>query len=60
MIQRRTVLKTTAESRGLKPADLIHPVRIAVSGQPGGPSLFHMLEVLGRDMTLIRLARFAA
>ncbi len=51
------ILKQTAESRGLKPADLIHPIRVAVSGQPGGPSLYHMLEVLGRDRVLARLNR---
>jgi len=50
-------LRAQAESRSLKPADLIHPVRIAVSGQPGGPSLFHMLEVIGRDRVLKRMAK---
>jgi glutamyl-tRNA synthetase len=52
-----TVLKCVAESRGVKPGDLIHPVRVAVSGQPGGPSLYHLLEVLGRDRVLARLNR---
>jgi len=50
-----TALRTTAESLGLKPADLIHPVRLAVSGQPGGPSLFHLLETIGRNRVLNRL-----
>ncbi len=53
-------LRATAESLGLKPADLIHPVRIAVSGQPGGPSLFHMLEVIGRDRSLQRMKQTAS
>ena len=48
-------LRTTAESLGLKPADLIHPARVATSGQPGGPSLFHMLEVIGKDRVLTRI-----
>ncbi|HMP91104.1 MAG TPA: glutamate--tRNA ligase family protein [Kiritimatiellia bacterium] len=48
-------LRALAESKGIKPAELIHPVRIAVSGQPGGPSLYHMLEVIGRDKVLARL-----
>lgn len=52
-------LRELADARGLKPADLIHPVRIAVSGQPGGPSLFHMLEVIGRDKVLSRLSAAA-
>ncbi|HMO51018.1 MAG TPA: glutamate--tRNA ligase family protein [Kiritimatiellia bacterium] len=50
-------LRALAEAAGLKPADLIHPVRLAVSGQAGGPSLFHLLEVLGRDVVLRRLDR---
>ncbi|MGA1194114.1 MAG: glutamate--tRNA ligase [Kiritimatiellia bacterium] len=50
-------LRLLADELGIKPADLIHPVRIAVSGQPGGPSLFHLLEVIGRDRVLARMAR---
>ncbi len=50
-------LRQLAEERGVKPADLIHPVRIAVSGIPQGPSLFHMLAVLGRDRVLKRMRR---
>jgi glutamyl-tRNA synthetase len=50
-------LRDLAENRGLKPADLIHPTRIATTGQPGGPSLFHLLETLGREKVLHRLAR---
>ena len=52
-----TILKQTAESRALKPADFIHPIRIAVTGQPGGPSLYHLLDVLGRERVLARLDR---
>jgi glutamyl-tRNA synthetase len=52
------VLKGVADGRGLKPADLIHPVRIAVSGQPGGPGLYELLETLGRERVLARLSRF--
>jgi len=50
-------LRAEAESRSLKPADLIHPIRIATTGQPGGPSLFHMLEVIGKDRVLKRIFR---
>jgi glutamyl-tRNA synthetase len=50
-------LRALAEARGLKPADLIHPARLAVSGIPQGPSLFHMLEVLGRDRVVQRIER---
>ncbi len=52
-----TALRELAESRGVKPADLIHPVRIAVSGIPHGPSLFHMLDVLGKERVARRMQR---
>lgn len=48
-------LRDLAEARAIKPAELIHPVRIAVSGIPQGPSLFHMLEVLGQERVLNRM-----
>jgi len=51
-------LKALAGELGIKPAELIHPCRVAVSGQSAGPSLYHMLEVLGRDRVLARLRRF--
>lgn len=50
-------LRATAEARGVQASELIHPVRVAVTGLPGGPSLFHLLEVLGRDRVLARLER---
>ena len=50
-------LRALAEARAVKPAELIHPVRIAVSGIPNGPSLFPMLEVLGRQRVVDRIQR---
>jgi len=52
-----TVLKATAADLQRPAADLIHAVRIAVSGIPTGPGLFAMLEVLGRERVLGRLNR---
>ncbi len=52
-----SALRELADARGVKPADLIHPVRIAVSGIPHGPSLFHMLEVLGKERVVQRIDR---
>jgi len=48
-------LKTTAGEMGCKPAELIHPARVAVSGSSIGPSLYHMLEVMGRKTVLMRM-----
>jgi glutamyl-tRNA synthetase len=50
-------LKELATTLGVKPAEFIHPARIAVSGRSVGPSLYHMLEVLGKERVLARLQR---
>jgi len=50
-------LKGAAAKAGLKTGEFIHPARVAVSGRAIGPSLYHMLEVLGRDRVLSRLER---
>ncbi|HUJ10068.1 MAG TPA: glutamate--tRNA ligase family protein [Verrucomicrobiae bacterium] len=52
-----TALKALAAELGVKTGELIHPCRVAVSGKSAGPSLYHMLEVLGRDRVLARLRR---
>jgi len=44
-----------ADELKIKAADIIHPVRVAVSGRMMGPGLFELLEVLGRDKVLKRL-----
>jgi glutamyl-tRNA synthetase len=49
--------KTLAAANGLKVGALIHPARLAVSGRSVGPSLYHLLEVLGRSRTLSRIER---
>ena len=49
-------LRALAQESGVKAAALIHPCRVAVSGKAGGPSLFHLLEVLGKERVLDRLA----
>ena len=57
-------LRDLAAARGASFGDWVHPVRVAVSGTAIGPSLFHLLEVLGRHRVLQRLdktlARFTA
>src|SRR3954453_5139696 len=55
-----SVLKTVAEKLGCKTGDLVHPARVAVSGRSVGPSLYHMLEVMGQDRVLIRFDRITA
>jgi glutamyl-tRNA synthetase len=51
-----TVLRATAEARGVKAAALIHAVRVAVTGKTVSPGLFEVLALLGRDRVHARLA----
>ncbi|PWU09376.1 MAG: glutamate--tRNA ligase [Verrucomicrobia bacterium] len=50
-------LKETATQIGCKTGDLIHPARVAVSGRSVGPSLYHMLEILGQKSVLNRFEK---
>jgi glutamyl-tRNA synthetase len=56
-VSTEAALREEATAHNLNAADLIHPLRVTISGLPGGPSLFHLLEVLGRDRVLARLGR---
>jgi glutamyl-tRNA synthetase len=46
-----------AEERGGKLGDLVHPLRLATTGVGGGPGLFELMEVLGREACLRRISR---
>ena len=48
-------LKETAKSLAVKNGVLVHPARFACTGKPSGPSLYHLLEVLGKDRVLTRM-----
>jgi nondiscriminating glutamyl-tRNA synthetase len=50
-------LRNLAEKLDIKPAMLIHATRLALSGTTKGPSLFEMMEFLGKDQCLARIAR---
>ena len=50
-------LKEFVTPKGLKAAVLIHPLRILSSGVSFGPSLYHMLEVLGKETVLRRILK---
>lgn len=50
-----TALKATAAQLGVKVGALVHPTRLAVTGSNAGPSLYHLLEVLGKEKVLARI-----
>jgi glutamyl-tRNA synthetase len=51
------VVKELSQGNGMGP--WVHPIRVAVSGRTEGPGLFEMLQLLGREKTLSRLAAAA-
>jgi glutamyl-tRNA synthetase len=50
-------LKATATELGVKAGVLVHPVRLACTGNSSGPSLYHLLEVIGKEKTMARIER---
>jgi glutamyl-tRNA synthetase len=52
-------LKATAAELGIKAGTLVLPTRVAVSGRGSGPSLYHMMEVLGQDRSIRRIRQTA-
>lgn len=54
------VFKEVAKQLGVKVGILVHPTRMACTGSTIGPSLYHLMEVLGRDRVRRRLERYAS
>ena len=50
-----TAARTYAKENRMKAGQIFHPVRVAVSGRTHGPTLFKMLEYMGKDTVLTRL-----
>jgi glutamyl-tRNA synthetase len=53
-------LKSTAAKLGIKVGAIVHPTRLAATGSNVGPSLYHLLEVLGKEKVLARIERALA
>lgn len=52
--------KKVAGELGVKIGLVVHPLRLACTGRTVGPSLYHLMEVLGKERILARLDRFVA
>jgi glutamyl-tRNA synthetase len=48
-------MKSAAANLGVKVGAIVHPTRLAVTGSNAGPSLYHLLEVLGKEKVLARI-----
>lgn len=51
------VIRNLSEKQNIKAAQFIHPLRMAISGVKGGPGLFELLEILGKEKVLFRIDR---
>jgi glutamyl-tRNA synthetase len=51
------IFREVSKELDCKAAELIHPVRIGVSGSTVGPGLFKMLEILGKERIIKRLEK---
>ena len=47
--------KSLANSAGIKPGDVLLPLRIMLVGQKMGPGVFDIVEVIGKDETISRM-----
>lgn len=51
------VIRAKADDMNVKAAELIHPVRLAISGRTNTPGLFEVMELLGRDFCIERIKK---
>ncbi len=54
-----TACKELAEAKGVKPGEIIHPTRMAISGKTKGAGLFEVMEALGKGKVLERMKKAA-
>lgn len=50
-------LKAIAKDMGVKAGVLVHPARLALTGATSGPSLYHLMEIIGKKTVLERMAQ---
>jgi glutamyl-tRNA synthetase len=55
VIEIEAIVRGISETLQVKFAEIIHPTRVAATGQTVGPGLFETLWALGRDRTVERL-----
>jgi len=50
--------KQVAEAAGLKPKDIIHPLRFVLTGGTASPGIFELMSLIGKEICLERLRSF--
>ncbi len=51
-------IRDHAEQVGIKLKQIIHPLRLSLTGKQGGPGLFEIMELVGKEKCLARIRRF--
>jgi len=51
------VFRGLVSELGIKASDLVHPVRVALTGKAVGPGLFETMAILGKEKTVKRLTQ---
>jgi glutamyl-tRNA synthetase len=55
-----TAFRELVAAQGLSASDLVHPVRVALTGRTIGPGLFETMSVLGKERTISRLRQISS
>lgn len=48
-------LRDYAEEKGLSGGNIIHPLRVSLTGKPVGPGIFETIILVGRERAIVRL-----
>ncbi len=49
------ITRNLAESMSIKAGDIIHPLRLALTGQTVSPGIFDVMQILGKEVVLRRI-----
>jgi len=49
-----------SELNNITAGALVHPCRLAVTGKTSGPSLYYLLQVLGKERVMARIEKALA
>jgi len=50
------VFRSLVQELDIQASDLVHPVRVALTGKAVGPGLFETMAILGKEKTVKRLS----
>jgi glutamyl-tRNA synthetase len=53
-------LRTFTQEKQIKARELIHPLRVFITGKEGGPGLFETFEVIGKERCISRIRKIVA